>query len=279
MSEIKLPVPQTMPRYVCHKEVQALKIKAVILMGPNYCQLKFDNDTSLAVKMEWFDEHVPKTGGYYVVYGDGYASYSHPKAFESGYSLIDTDSKNLVFAQFKATQDLSVMDLSLMFMRSKSIIKDWLKDGAPASVNFTALIANQLAERGKRLGMGDTDIQYFEKEKENILKAAQAKLDNCKKDGCPYSGFKAEVIPVTSPANKKLNSAIVRKAIDNGAVGFGLAPLKIESPTLNDIPPYTIEPPESVGNADDDPFEIEKLKSDIEEMKKNRITDRHELGE
>ena len=34
------------------------------------------------------DRHKPKAGGYYVVYDDGYKSYSPAKAFEEGYVRI-----------------------------------------------------------------------------------------------------------------------------------------------------------------------------------------------
>ena len=37
---------------------------------------------------EWLDKHNPEVGGYYVVYEDGYKSFSPAKAFEEGYTLI-----------------------------------------------------------------------------------------------------------------------------------------------------------------------------------------------
>ena len=44
-----------------------------------------------ATKREVFDELTrlaPRVGGYYVVYADGYASFSPSKAFEDGYTRI-----------------------------------------------------------------------------------------------------------------------------------------------------------------------------------------------
>ena len=36
----------------------------------------------------YYEKHRPEPGGYYVVYDDGYKSYSPAKAFEDGYTLI-----------------------------------------------------------------------------------------------------------------------------------------------------------------------------------------------
>jgi hypothetical protein len=33
-------------------------------------------------------KHAPEVGGYYVVYADGYKSYSPAKAFEDGYTQV-----------------------------------------------------------------------------------------------------------------------------------------------------------------------------------------------
>ena len=40
------------------------------------------------VDAEFMRRNKPEVGGYYVVYEDGYRSYSPAKAFEDGYSLI-----------------------------------------------------------------------------------------------------------------------------------------------------------------------------------------------
>lgn len=91
-----------MPRYKCHKQVWALKIKDVIPRpNPDHTgksvassygativpvddgYAAFDVDSSYVLK------HNPQPGGYYVVYDDGYKSYSPEKAFEDGYSLVE----------------------------------------------------------------------------------------------------------------------------------------------------------------------------------------------
>lgn len=83
-----------MPRYRSHKEVWALKIAEVIKTngddGPSVI-LRFD-DGGYAPKelpFSYVDKHDPKAGGYYVVYKDGYESWSPAEAFESGYTRID----------------------------------------------------------------------------------------------------------------------------------------------------------------------------------------------
>jgi len=81
-----------MPRYRSHKEVWALKIKEVIVIyqsteghrivpeDPRYAPIPISD--------EYLKKHDPKAGGYYVVYPDGYESWSPAEAFESGYTLI-----------------------------------------------------------------------------------------------------------------------------------------------------------------------------------------------
>ncbi len=88
-----------MPRYKCHKEVWALKIKEVQLVsgegtpdGAKFTKrLVFENSryAPIEVDADYVRKHNPQTGGYYVVYGDGYKSFSPAQAFEEGYTLIE----------------------------------------------------------------------------------------------------------------------------------------------------------------------------------------------
>lgn len=89
-----------MPRYKCHKEIWALKIKEVIKdldvarrenrETDGTVTLIFDDPKYSPKKMsyEYSRRHKPQPGGYYVVYKDGYESFSPAEAFESGYTLI-----------------------------------------------------------------------------------------------------------------------------------------------------------------------------------------------
>lgn len=75
-----------LPKYKCHKEVWALKIVGISLDG----ELAFEGAIYAPILMdrEWLDKHNPEVGGYYVVYADGYHSFSPAKAFEEGYTKI-----------------------------------------------------------------------------------------------------------------------------------------------------------------------------------------------
>ena len=78
-----------MPRYKCHKEVHALKIDRILTdpEGGLPVIVPEGNYTPFEVTHEWFAKHEPTASGYYVLYEDGYASYSPAKAFEEGYTL------------------------------------------------------------------------------------------------------------------------------------------------------------------------------------------------
>jgi hypothetical protein len=90
-----------MPRYQCHKKVWALKI-AAIWPKPNpdltgqtaaasYGAIVTPADEGYApfdVSGEFVMRTRMEVGGYYVIYEDGYTSYSPAKAFEEGYHLI-----------------------------------------------------------------------------------------------------------------------------------------------------------------------------------------------
>lgn len=88
-----------MPRYR-YKEVHALKIKSVNLLFKAGAIAMLDEgagaiitpeDSGFApfyVDHEYVSKHKPEAGGYYVVYADGYKSFSPAKAFEDGYTLI-----------------------------------------------------------------------------------------------------------------------------------------------------------------------------------------------
>jgi len=78
-----------LPRYRCIKDVYALKI-AEVIPHVDSVTLVFDNSkyASKLMDINWANKHEPQEGGYYVVYKDGYQSYSPAKAFEEGYIPI-----------------------------------------------------------------------------------------------------------------------------------------------------------------------------------------------
>ncbi len=71
-----------MPRYECFKKVWALKIADIdgVMIAPSD-----EGYAPFAVSAEYIEKHKPQVGGYYVVYQDGYRSYSPAEAFEQGY--------------------------------------------------------------------------------------------------------------------------------------------------------------------------------------------------
>lgn len=91
--------PKPLPLYTCHKQVHALKIKAIEacdlktngeLTRAGYL-LKFDDGyVDIFVDLDFINKHNPKAGGYYVIYKDGYRSWSPAEAFEEGYTLDKT---------------------------------------------------------------------------------------------------------------------------------------------------------------------------------------------
>jgi hypothetical protein len=79
----------SLPRYRCHKEVSALKIKAII-PNPRGVELHFEDERFAPheVAQWWYLKHGISVGGYFVVYEDGHQSWSPAEAFESGYTLL-----------------------------------------------------------------------------------------------------------------------------------------------------------------------------------------------
>ncbi len=85
-----------MPRYQCHKKVWALKIKEITdpteagneSDGSLVLHFEEGDYAPLRVPHDYVHKHKPQSGGYYVVYDDGYKSFSPAEAFESGYTRL-----------------------------------------------------------------------------------------------------------------------------------------------------------------------------------------------
>jgi hypothetical protein len=97
----KMSIPQReIPKYKCHKEVHALKIAAIEYDHTKAQAENRETDGSamivpagggyapFRVDFAYLNKHKPEVGGYYVVYEDGYKSFSPAKAFEDGYAKI-----------------------------------------------------------------------------------------------------------------------------------------------------------------------------------------------
>lgn len=113
-----------MPKYQCHKEVHALKIKSIRDDDTeNYYVLEFaEKGYAPQDLLDPFMDNFRGCGsnddlGYLVVYEDGYKSWSPTKAFEDGYALV-ADSQQAKLKQkmewirndisYKAPEQLSV---------------------------------------------------------------------------------------------------------------------------------------------------------------------------
>lgn len=102
--ESGMGVSRKLPQYDCHKQVWALKIAEVVFdsdlaradgnretdgtatitpVEEGYAPFKVDANY---VRKHLSGSSEPIVGGYYVVYKDGYKSFSPAKAFEEGYT-------------------------------------------------------------------------------------------------------------------------------------------------------------------------------------------------
>lgn len=81
-----------MPQYVSHKKVWALELAAADRLT---CRLSFVEIgyAGITVPAEMWSRYQPVPGDFYVVYADGYKSFSPRKAFLEGYVRIGTISE------------------------------------------------------------------------------------------------------------------------------------------------------------------------------------------
>lgn len=75
-----------MPRYRSHKQVWALEIATVYGNKLTFADSRY---APINCDVGMFSRYTPVPGDYYVVYDDGYKSFSPAKAFIEGYTLID----------------------------------------------------------------------------------------------------------------------------------------------------------------------------------------------
>jgi hypothetical protein len=82
-----------MQKYKCHKVVTAAKITGIGSIHLNEfsrtrnAHIDLEGTPYVTVLESWLEKHKPEVGGYFVIYEDGYQSYSPAKAFEGGYSI------------------------------------------------------------------------------------------------------------------------------------------------------------------------------------------------
>ena len=97
MDQPKTEIP--LPRWKSHKEVSAAKIVDIRYDSEKEPEPDTNGGALLVLEVgagvafaevspEFMDKHAPRIGGYFVVYEDGYRSFSPAKAFEEGYVRI-----------------------------------------------------------------------------------------------------------------------------------------------------------------------------------------------
>lgn len=80
-----------MQRYVSHKKVNAGKIAAIEVIENGVSKIALESGEVVCSSPDWFRANTARRdedeliGGYYVLYEDGYDSWSPASAFESGY--------------------------------------------------------------------------------------------------------------------------------------------------------------------------------------------------
>lgn len=83
----------TLPRYVSHKEVGALEIAGLtsvgMIEGVLSYRLEFKDErfASIVIDAKLCSRYEPVAGDFYVIYDDGYESFSPRKAFVEGYKV------------------------------------------------------------------------------------------------------------------------------------------------------------------------------------------------
>lgn len=106
-----------MKTYKCHKQVKAFKITNIKLIEDSIYNLVGSNDIVM-VREDFMQKFKPEVGGYYVLYNDGYISYSPAEPFEEGYTELVEDT--FLTRLKKEEEELSVkMDKLDTFMCSE----------------------------------------------------------------------------------------------------------------------------------------------------------------
>jgi hypothetical protein len=104
------PPMQELPVYLCHKKVRALKIGDIEIFEGQVAIIVPENTNypSFTTEQGWASRYKGSRSdpGYYVVYDDGYTSWSPTEAFESGYSLAsDASPLDAIKAAFAKDDD------------------------------------------------------------------------------------------------------------------------------------------------------------------------------
>jgi hypothetical protein len=95
MVEDETGAAMEMPRYKSHKTVWALEIDTVSVGAPYRMKPKDVGYAEITLPEEMWSRYQPVSGDFYVVYADGYKSFSPRKAFLEGYTRDDMNALEL----------------------------------------------------------------------------------------------------------------------------------------------------------------------------------------
>lgn len=88
----------SLPRYQSHKIVGAVLIAAVsVIDGGGILTPADESIGDIEVNGDYMAKHNPVEGGYFVIYEDGYSSFSPAKAFEEGYTPVPDEEPEYEF--------------------------------------------------------------------------------------------------------------------------------------------------------------------------------------
>ena len=140
-----------MKTYKCHKQVKAFKITNIKLIEDSIYNLVGSNDIVM-VREDFMQKFKPEVGGYYVLYNDGYQSYSPAEPFEEGYTELVEDT--FLTRLKKEEEELSIkLDKLYTFMYSDKFnsIPDIQK--TILKIQYTAMVTYKtcLLERIEKL--------------------------------------------------------------------------------------------------------------------------------
>lgn len=87
---MEIGTQKQMPKYQCHKQVWALKIKAIEERSEKSVSAIIEDEdfAPITLSKRFVKEHGVGAGGYLVTYKGGYQSYSPAEAFEEGYTKL-----------------------------------------------------------------------------------------------------------------------------------------------------------------------------------------------
>lgn len=124
-----------MPKYRCFKEVRALKIFKVEAAGCDtttdenpIVKVSFDNPRFASQKFNLRGKPTPEAGWWYILYEDGYSSFSPAKAFEEGYMPVELIPKEPVTLQDRIARQLNALSLENGSNTPDFILAAYLQD-------------------------------------------------------------------------------------------------------------------------------------------------------